>query len=137
MHGTVAQSCTTAATQFDFLTYKSAGVTPYCVCLGPDSDTDLINDIWTSFALELGARTSIDWAFSIEEAVQKIEACIPAGVLVLNAGFIAPTSGKWPDFANQAHWIPLKVTIAQLTACVEHQGESWHQPTGSPRAGLA
>ncbi|KAJ4150750.1 hypothetical protein LMH87_011485 [Akanthomyces muscarius] len=57
------------------------------ISCGPDPSRYLINDKWASLTQEIAARIEVVWARSVDEIKGKLGYYVPAGILVLDAGF--------------------------------------------------
>lgn len=59
------------------------------ISCGPDPSRYLINEKWASLTRALGARIDVVWATSAAEVAERLAYYVPAGILVLDAGFTA------------------------------------------------
>lgn len=59
------------------------------ISCGPDPSRYLINEKWASLTEAIATRISVVWARSANEVVAQLGYYVPAGILVLDAGFTA------------------------------------------------
>lgn len=57
------------------------------ISCGPDPSRYLIDHKWASLTREIAARAEVVWARSVDEIRAKLGYYVPAGILVLDAGF--------------------------------------------------